>query len=192
MNLETYIIESERTVSNNYPEINARLQLCINEDHAADGLVTEIGELAEWLLYKKGRVNLKEEIGDTMWYIALFMRTVDFKIIGLPPAFKFWLTKYYVRWFKKESIILECISLCAQIKDIYKKHKFYGKSVDKAQLINYLSQLYIKLSNLLYAYDINIEDVMELNITKLRNRFPNKFTNTDAINRNVENELKDF
>ena len=39
--------------------------------HGVIGIITEAGELAENLLYGKSIDNLKEELGDVMWYIAL-------------------------------------------------------------------------------------------------------------------------
>lgn len=51
--------------------------------HAAIGIVTESGELLDTILkYKYGEkeldvVNIKEELGDVMWYIAILLRDLD-------------------------------------------------------------------------------------------------------------------
>lgn len=82
MNNEQYLEQSARTVSNDYEAIKGRL---VDEDlidllHAGIGLATEAGEfldaIKKHIFYGKklDKVNLAEEGGDTLWYLALAFR----------------------------------------------------------------------------------------------------------------------
>lgn len=88
--------------------------------HAALGIVSEVGELVEEFMLAKaeGRpmrtTNIKEEIGDVMWYLAMWMR----------------------------------------------------------------------------HFKLRFEDCADSNIAKLTVRFPEKFTEDDAHNRNIDKEMK--
>jgi len=82
--------------------------------HGIIGIITEAGELAENLIENKGVANLKEELGDVMWYVAIICR----------------------------------------------------------------------------ALDISIEDICAANIAKLKVRYPDKFTEDKAINRDINAEME--
>lgn len=82
MNNKQYLEQSARTVSNDYDAIKGRL---MDEDlidllHAGIGLATEAGEfldaIKKHIFYGKklDTVNLAEEGGDTLWYLALAFR----------------------------------------------------------------------------------------------------------------------
>lgn len=85
MNNEKYLKESGRTVSDNYEAIGDRMTTQQNIDllHAGIGLATEGGEfldaLKKHIFYGKplDTVNLAEELGDILWYVALAMRALD-------------------------------------------------------------------------------------------------------------------
>lgn len=86
MDCNKYLSDSARTVSDNYKEISGRMvseDKTIDLQHAAMGLVTEAAEFTDMLkksiFYGKplDKVNLKEEIGDLLWYAALALRALD-------------------------------------------------------------------------------------------------------------------
>jgi NTP pyrophosphatase (non-canonical NTP hydrolase) len=66
-------------------EMNLPNQEEIDILHAVIGIVTEAGELAEGYITTGDRVNLKEEGGDLMWYIALLAKGLgtDLSDMGL-------------------------------------------------------------------------------------------------------------
>jgi len=121
-NLELYIKEATRTdlSPEQYENAGKRLANVARLEHAGHGIVTEVGELMDTLkrhIYygvPLDVVNLKEEAGDLMWYIAI--------------------------------------------------------------LLDELSQRF------------GITDVLAANIEKLKQRYPNKFSEEDAVNRDVEKE----
>lgn len=51
--------------------------------HAILGIVTEAGELAEGFITTGDKVNLKEEGGDLLWYIALLCRGLDISMADM-------------------------------------------------------------------------------------------------------------
>lgn len=85
MKIEKYLTESKKTLSENSSIDDKKIRLL----HGAIGLVTESGELMD--AFKKsiyyGKkldvVNVKEELGDIMWYFAIFLRELDIKFEDL-------------------------------------------------------------------------------------------------------------
>lgn len=88
MDSKKYLELSERTNGPDYDGVSDRLvgdnpHKQLDLLHASMGLVTEAGEfqdmLKKHLYYNKplDRVNLKEEIGDILWYCALALRSLD-------------------------------------------------------------------------------------------------------------------
>ena len=79
MQIKEYMELSERT----FPKLDKIFQ---DEVHMLFGMITEVGELIDGykkeLAYNKhlDTVNVKEEIGDLMWYIANFCRMNGFDL----------------------------------------------------------------------------------------------------------------
>ena len=74
------------------------------------------------------------------------------------------------------------------LQDIVKKFIAYNKKIDVEKEYNILTGL---ISNVYDMYDgIDYEKSLENNINKLKVRFPEKFTEENAINRNLEEERK--
>lgn len=76
--------------------------------------------------------------------------------------------------------------------DVLKKYAFYGKPIDKANLVEELGDLMWYIGIACSVLGVSVEKVMELNIGKLRKRYPEKFTNDNAKNRSVDNEMSDI
>lgn len=83
MNFSEYKKLAEKTLSTNFYGDNTQTQKLL---HGAIGLSTEANELLDMLkkhiYYGKeiDTVNMKEELGDLMWYIAIFCREYDLDI----------------------------------------------------------------------------------------------------------------
>ena len=84
MTPDQYLQASERT-ENKFPNgihLSAEQAEIL---HGVLGVVTEAGEIADvlkkHLIYGKtlDKVNLKEELGDVAWYVALLIRRLDTK-----------------------------------------------------------------------------------------------------------------
>lgn len=79
MDIKTYLKESEKTLSKDFFVDDKKAVLL----HSAIGLCTESSEVLDAfkksLYYGKelDLVNIKEELGDIMWYMAIMMRELD-------------------------------------------------------------------------------------------------------------------
>jgi NTP pyrophosphatase (non-canonical NTP hydrolase) len=108
MNSNEYIQDAIVTESRNFEAMNERL----NDDglkrllHAGIGLSTEAGEfldaLKKHIFYGKelDRVNLKEEIGDLFWYIAIACDELD---VDFEPLMETNIKKLKARYGEKFS-----------------------------------------------------------------------------------------
>jgi NTP pyrophosphatase (non-canonical NTP hydrolase) len=78
-----------------------------------------------------------------------------------------------------------------EILDALKKHIYYGKPLDKVNLMEEAGDCIWYIALLLRELGYSFEEVAEINIKKLRARYGEKFSEYDAINRNlnVEREI---
>ena len=72
-----------------------------------------------------------------------------------------------------------------EILDACKKWMIYGKPLDKVNLREEAGDVLWYLSLLLRAIDSDFDETMQINIDKLRARYPSKFTEAAALNRNL-------
>jgi len=75
-----------------------------------------------------------------------------------------------------------------ELLDAVKKHLFYGKKLDIVNIHEELSDICWYMSLLMEWSGTTWEEVFELNIEKLRLRYPEKFTTDKALSRNLEAE----
>ena len=81
-----------------------------------------------------------------------------------------------------------CMGLAGEIGeviDIMKKHIYQGKELDITDVIEEIGDVLWYIANFCNVNNITMDECMESNIKKLRERFPNGFTIKDA------NERKD-
>lgn len=69
--------------------------------------------------------------------------------------------------------------------DALKKHFFYNKPIDKTNLVEELGDVFWYLAIACDELDVTFEQVMAINIKKLQKRFPEKFTEEKAIDRDL-------
>lgn len=86
--------------------------------------------------------------------------------------------------------VMGITSESGEFADAVKKHLFYGKPLDGVNLIEECGDLLWYIAILCDYFDYPMEAIMQKNIEKLRARYPNKFTEADALNRNLDNERK--
>ena len=83
------------------------------------------------------------------------------------------------------------MGLCTEageLTDQLKKHLFYGKELDRVNLIEEAGDLLWYLAILFNDIDTTFGEVMSSNIAKLRSRYPDKFTQVHAEKRDLKNE----
>lgn len=72
--------------------------------------------------------------------------------------------------------------------DALKKHIFYGKELDVINLKEELGDSEWYTGVAIDVLNTTLNDVLTVNIAKLRKRYPEKFTAERAINRDLESE----
>jgi NTP pyrophosphatase (non-canonical NTP hydrolase) len=79
----------------------------------------------------------------------------------------------------------------AELIDMIKKHIYYGKDFDEVNAKEEAGDIAWYLGLAINEMKTTMNDVLSLNIEKLKLRYPNKFSSEDAINRDVvaEREL---
>jgi len=83
---------------------------------------------------------------------------------------------------------LGLVTEAAEIADALKKHLFYGKEIDDVNVIEELGDSAWYSAMAVDALETRISQVLEKNIAKLRARYPEKFTEAAALNRDLEKE----
>ena len=87
---------------------------------------------------------------------------------------------------QKDILINGVMGLCGEAGeaiDIVKKHLAQGHELDKEHLIKELGDIAWYLAETAYALDVELEDVLALNIEKLKKRYPEGFKKEQSINR---------
>jgi len=87
---------------------------------------------------------------------------------------------------KKDVLINGVMGLCGEAGeaiDIVKKHLAQGHKLDRRALIKELGDVAWYLAETAYALDVPLEEVLEGNIAKLRERYPQGFETEKSLNR---------
>ena len=82
-------------------------------------------------------------------------------------------------------MVLGMVTESAELADVYKKHIAYGKDLDDVNLQEEIGDLLWYIANLATLKGWDISRIMSTNISKLQARYPEKFTNEHAINRDL-------
>jgi NTP pyrophosphatase (non-canonical NTP hydrolase) len=169
--------------------------------HSIIGLQTESGEFTE-AIYKNryleeslDLVNLKEEIGDMLWYIAIIVDELK-SHKDLDELIKASKTKRDIF----DSIVnIDLIYLqmrlqivTAEYSDIVKKNIFYKRETPLETYKEKTEELMALISITLEHLNSSFEEECERVINKLKKRYPEKFTEDKAENRDLETERKEL
>jgi len=84
------------------------------------------------------------------------------------------------------------VGICTEggeLLDAYKKHLFYGKDLDTANILEECGDILFYLNAILTAHGFTFDQAMETNIKKLKARYKGgSFSNPNAINRDLKAE----
>lgn len=75
-----------------------------------------------------------------------------------------------------------------ELLDMLKKHLNYGKEFDRANAIEELGDLLWYVAIACDELGVSIEDIMKINIDKLKARYGEKYSDDRAINRDLKAE----
>jgi hypothetical protein len=178
MDIQTYKEQSARTMSNQWhlTELDTKLL------HCAIGMVTEFGELKQASMkLPLDTVNVMEECGDIFWYLAGFQRYyVDCDWEDVEP----------IQVTELRTLVDGGMDSAIEVLDAFKKWAYYGKPLSENHVKGHLYSVYKTCYTILKGIGYNIDDTRSINIQKLKDRFPEKFTTKDAINRDLDTERK--
>jgi len=76
----------------------------------------------------------------------------------------------------------------AEIADVYKKTIAYKKPLDFVNIKEELGDIMWYIANLCNMNGWDLRDIMQTNIDKLKTRYPDKFSEEEALNRNLKKE----
>lgn len=84
------------------------------------------------------------------------------------------------------------VTEAAEVTDMLKKHIFYGKDIDYVNAQEECGDVCWYVAIVIDVLKTTMDDILSKNITKLKKRYPEKFTKEHAINRNIDDELSIF
>lgn len=196
MSLETFVKDACRTESPNFellipglPDAEGEVESYDTARlvHAAFGMQTETAEFSEEILVSRAKgvdvdvVNLREELGDILWYVAIACDELKLNFTSLVASPK------GARGVGADHSITAVV---ADFTDILKKSIFYGKPLDVTKVSAVLERLVGDISELCGILDTNLEAVVAKVSDKLKTRYPDKFTEESATNRDLDAERK--
>lgn len=77
-----------------------------------------------------------------------------------------------------------------ELLDAFKRNIFYGKPLDRVNIKEELGDIMWYIAILCRELDLDMDDILQTNIDKLRARYPEKFSSEHALNRDLEKERK--
>lgn len=87
------------------------------------------------------------------------------------------------------------MGLCTEtgeLQDALKRWIFYGKDVDRVNIVEECGDLLWYIAEVLNALGLSMENVMQRNIGKLSARYPDKFSELSAIQRDIDAEMAEL
>jgi NTP pyrophosphatase (non-canonical NTP hydrolase) len=75
-----------------------------------------------------------------------------------------------------------------EIVDVFKKHLAYSKEIDYINIKEEIGDLMFYIVNMCNINGWDLREILDTNIAKLEARYPEKFTEEQAINRDLDNE----
>lgn len=151
--------------------------------HMAAGVVSETLELLD----ATDRINVGEELADKCWYLSGLLFLNNHRAVNHLFNFKFE-TNFDGSIPKWNDLLKQLALLDHKIIDSAKKELAYNSDNN---IINEVIEDYLVLINeFANLFKIDMNEALANNINKLYVRFPDKFTQENAIYRNIEAERK--
>lgn len=180
MNFKTYVPLAVRTESAKNPfskEFEETSGMNVRMFHAILGMETEVNEMLD----ATDNVNMLEECGDFSWYQAIYEAacpgTIDesFVVFGTDAN-------------DIDDILNKLRVHVNTILDHSKKVLMYGKPFNFVDVDLNMKKSFALVNQLIIACGGTPEQVREVNIAKLSARYPEKFTDHHAENRDLTKE----
>jgi NTP pyrophosphatase (non-canonical NTP hydrolase) len=149
--------------------------------HMVLGIVSEQEEFLKAVVLED-EVNQREELADMCWYVTNYC---TFRGYNFQNIVENCMNVQQEEWEQEVSAMDVFVS---KLADYVKKYIAYNKPIDRESEENVLRGIIfsIILENCGFSFDKDLER----NINKLKLRFPDKFTEYDALNRDLDGERK--
>jgi len=177
MNWTEYKELSEKTLSTEFHCDEKKIELLL---HATMGILTEVEELLDNHLGEIDKINVLEEIGDVVWYLAIIGReyNMDFPT-DLPLSHE-----------DPMKIVVSIIKQTCKLLDMLKKKLYYNKPINDESFKQISTLVMVLTQSYMNYYNIDIKGSFDINISKLKARYGEKFSSERAINRDLKVERK--
>jgi len=160
--------------------------------HAAYGIVTEVGELFD--AYKRhlfygtelDLVNLMEEIGDVYWYVAIMARALELDLAELDNIE---IEKYLDTLNVTLKVEHSLSSLICQADTLF---SIMATVSSPGELEEHLYRLVEELVCFATVHGLQPANCRKANIAKLQKRYPDKFSGEAAVNRDTALERREL
>jgi len=148
--------------------------------HMVLGVHSEFHEFQD-AIENNDPVNIGEEIADKFWYISNHCNFRNYSLQEL-----------YDQTAPVNSTTRPLSYYTSKWQDILKKEIIYNKQInlveEKIQIVSILSIL----KHAIKTFNLDLEVILENNINKLKIRYPDKFSEDLANNRDLESERKEL
>ncbi len=151
--------------------------------HGAMGMAAEMHELIQVHEQSNPEDSMVAELGDVMWYFAIntFGDTRDIEDIE------------FMAFLDEIDIpLLELQEHTSRILDQAKRIIYYGALLNEETYQDSMGKILASVYLLARESGSTLEEVMDKNIQKLKVRYPDKFSEDQAVNRNTHKESKVF
>ena len=161
-------------------------------EHGCLGLITEVGEITTELkriaIYEKPldeqrKVHILEEIGDTMWYVAILLDGMETPANIFEGALVVSLLMYKPETLQQNALVMSAFvgKTCDAVLGIVSAKRVNDDNY--ALVLASLTIVVTELIALAKKCDATLELAMEANIAKLSQRYPDKYSNEAAEGR---------
>ena len=82
------------------------------------------------------------------------------------------------------------VTEAVELIDVFKKHVAYGREIDWVNIVEELGDFCWYLANFCRINNLDFGEILDINIAKLKARYPERFDEEHANNRNLDIERK--
>lgn len=160
----------------------AELSLKLNLAHMNLGVGSELGELVNCtgteLKVRIDKTNLKEELGDIYWYVSnyCYLRNIT------PPVGEI------VNDLPEDKCFELLLHSVGELLNNTKRYIAYNAELILSKEMEIIYNIYSAINLFEKVYGLDGDEIRKLNIHKLKVRYPDKFTEEAAVNRDTNLE----
>lgn len=149
--------------------------------HYILGLIVKLHEIKQIKLIQKHKKQFLEKVGDYYWNIAGLCWKLGILFNPLVPA-PLTTSQPFADWHQIEDRLLT-------IADHYKKYIAENQDFPTGTVDLLIYETLQYLTNICYAYEVEVEQVLEMHIAKTESEYPNGYPQSEEFKAGVVKEL---